>query len=310
MCDLWKKWYRLERRRKKKQARKAEKMVIPAGFAQSAVPADGVACALRRQIRSRTLALVCDTRTMRFHANHVSSSISGDYYQAMFEAEEDTNDPDSPYFLIQRQFETSDDGRCYIETHDEKYIGHFLLRRVEFTPERLSIEFDRPSDNLVSVTFSMAVSDFEEASQVIKIISGEVDFNDKAPSVYNLFLFRRLVFEHRYRKCVGTRRRVQCMVQKRRNRNLRLSGFGITTSCYRKTFWVASLIALAASNFAICSRVNFQPTEWRFCRSCSSLRAPTITLATVGRCRSQFSAICGTVLPVSAATSSIASMIA
>jgi len=28
---------------------------------------------------------------MRFHANHVSSSISGDYYQAMFEAEEDTN---------------------------------------------------------------------------------------------------------------------------------------------------------------------------------------------------------------------------
>ena len=112
---------------------------------------------------------------MRFHANHVSSSASGDYYQAMFEAEENTNDPNSPYFLIQRQFETSDGGRCYIETHDEKYIGHFRLRRVEFTPERLSIEFDRPSDNLVNVTFSMAVSDFEEASQVIKIISGEVD---------------------------------------------------------------------------------------------------------------------------------------
>jgi hypothetical protein len=35
-----------------------------------------------------------------------------------------------------------------------KYIGHFLLHRVEFTPERLSIEFDRPSDNLVSVTFA------------------------------------------------------------------------------------------------------------------------------------------------------------
>ena len=164
-----------ERRRKEKQARKAKEMVIPAGSAQSAVPADGVASASRRQIRSRTLASARDTRTMRFHANHVSSSISGDYYQAMFEAEEDTNDPDSPYLLIQRQFETSDGGRCYIETHDEKYIGHFLLRRVEFTPERLSIEFDRPSDNLVSVTFSMAVSDFEQASQVIKIISGEVD---------------------------------------------------------------------------------------------------------------------------------------
>ena len=164
-----------EKRRKEKQARKAEKMVIPAGSSELAVQADGLASASQRQTRSRTLASARDTLTMRFHANHVSSSVSGDYYQAMFEAEEDTNDPDSPYLLIQRQFETSDGGRCYIETHDEKYIGHFLLRRVEFTPERLSIEFDRPSDNLVSVTFSMAASDFEEASQVIKIISGEVD---------------------------------------------------------------------------------------------------------------------------------------
>ena len=55
-----------ERRRKEKQARKAEKMVIPAGSAQSAVPADGVASASRRQIRSRTLASARDTRTMRF----------------------------------------------------------------------------------------------------------------------------------------------------------------------------------------------------------------------------------------------------
>ena len=52
------------------------------------------------------------------------------------------------------------------------------------------------------------------------------------------FSSSKIVFEHRYRKCVGTRRRVQCMVQKRRNRNLRLSEFGITTSCYGKTFWV------------------------------------------------------------------------
>jgi len=164
-----------ERRRKEKQAHKAEKMVIPAGSAQSAVPAGGVASASRRQTRSRTLALARDARTMQFHANHVSSSVSGDYYQVMFEAEEDTNDADSPYFLIQRQFETSDDGRCYLETHDEKYIGHFVLRRVEFTPERFSIEFDRPSDNLVSVTFCMAISDFEEASRVMKIISGAID---------------------------------------------------------------------------------------------------------------------------------------
>ncbi len=38
---------------------------------------------------------------MRFHANRVSPSVSGDYYQAMFEAIEDSRDPDSPYLIIQ-----------------------------------------------------------------------------------------------------------------------------------------------------------------------------------------------------------------
>jgi hypothetical protein len=44
---------------------------------------------------------------MRFQANYISTSVSGDYYQAMFEAEEDTDDPDSPYLLIQWQFQTT-----------------------------------------------------------------------------------------------------------------------------------------------------------------------------------------------------------
>ena len=112
---------------------------------------------------------------MRFHANYVSTSVSGDYYHAMFEAEQDSDDVDSPYLLIQRQFEDPDDNWCYIETHDKNYIGHFHLRRVEFTPQNLSTEFDRPADNLASVTFAMAASDFEEASRVVKIISGEIE---------------------------------------------------------------------------------------------------------------------------------------
>jgi hypothetical protein len=97
---------------------------------------------------------------MHFHANYVSTSAfgDGDYYQAMFQVEQDTDDPDSPYLLIQRQFEDPDDNRCYIEMHDEKYCGHFLLPRVDFTPQKLSIELDRPRDNLVSVTFANAAT--------------------------------------------------------------------------------------------------------------------------------------------------------
>ena len=113
---------------------------------------------------------------MYFHANYVSTSVfgDGDYYQATFEAEQDTDDPDSPYLLIQRQFEDPDDNRCYIEMHDEN-SGHFLLRRVDLTPQKLSFELDRSRDNLVSVTVAMAATEFAEASQVVKIISGEIE---------------------------------------------------------------------------------------------------------------------------------------
>jgi hypothetical protein len=49
------------------------------------------------------------------------------------------------------------------------------LRAVDFMPQKLSIELDRPRDNLVSVTFAMAATGFAEASQVVKIISGEIE---------------------------------------------------------------------------------------------------------------------------------------
>lgn len=112
---------------------------------------------------------------MRFHANHVSTSVSGDYYQVMFRVVEDSIEPDSSYLIIQRQFEMPDDGECYVETHNEEYIGHFRLRRIEFAPTRILIEIDRPRDNLVDVSLSMGASDFAEAARVVKIISGETE---------------------------------------------------------------------------------------------------------------------------------------
>ena len=41
---------------------------------------------------------------------------------------------------------------------------------------------------------------------------------------------------------------------------------------------------LAASNFATCAEDKFHPSAAKFCRSCSSFRAPTITVETDGRC--------------------------
>lgn len=111
---------------------------------------------------------------MQFHANYVSASLDGDYYTAMF-AEEDADHFDRPYLIIQRQFEDLEDATCYVETYNREYSGHFLVRRVEFTPESLLLEFDRANDNLIRVTFRMPPAEFVKASEVIKIISGEIE---------------------------------------------------------------------------------------------------------------------------------------
>jgi hypothetical protein len=43
---------------------------------------------------------------MRFYATHISTSIAGDYYQALFAVEQDAGDSDSSYLLLQPQFES------------------------------------------------------------------------------------------------------------------------------------------------------------------------------------------------------------
>jgi hypothetical protein len=82
-------------------------------------------------------------------------------------AEQDPDEVDGPCLLIQRQFEDPDEIGA-ISRRMTRVT--FRLRRVEFTPQNLSVEFDRPADNLVSVTLAMATSDLEEASGVAKII--------------------------------------------------------------------------------------------------------------------------------------------
>ena len=109
---------------------------------------------------------------MQIQANYVSASVAGDYYQVLFAVNEDTTDPDSPYLLIQRQFEMPDDGECYIETHNEEYIGHFRLRRIEFSQTGISVEIDRPANKDIHVTFTMTTAEFEGVAPVLRIISG------------------------------------------------------------------------------------------------------------------------------------------
>ena len=120
---------------------------------------------------------------IRFRAKYVSASENGDYYQVAFENRDAASDaadvyPDSPYLLIQRQFEDPDGGECYVETHEEGYIGHFRLRSIEFSPSRLLLEIARDRNNRIEVIFDIGQSEFEEVQRVIDIISGKSSPDD------------------------------------------------------------------------------------------------------------------------------------
>ena len=122
---------------------------------------------------------------MQFHAKTVSSIVSGDYYQLLFEyegrEEEQMDHPDQTglYLLLQRPFEFSDGGNCYVEADDETYIGHFKLKLIEFSPTRLAFEVARSNHNHVEVGFELTAAEFEEARPIAEVKFGmtEPDFD-------------------------------------------------------------------------------------------------------------------------------------
>jgi hypothetical protein len=113
---------------------------------------------------------------MRFHANYVSTAEAGDYYQVSFETEDPADDatcspgPDSPYLIVQRQFETPD-GRLYdVETHDHDYVGHYRLRLIDFSPTRLAIQIERKTNPHIEVSCSLDAVEFNEVQRIVNLI--------------------------------------------------------------------------------------------------------------------------------------------
>jgi hypothetical protein len=117
-----------------------------------------------------------ETSLMQFHAKYVSAAEAGDYYQVSFETDDPGDDAtdspgvDSPYLIIQRQFETPDGGRCYVETHDHGYVGHYRVKLIAFSPTQLVVVIERKSNARVEVTYALDAVEFDEVRRVVNII--------------------------------------------------------------------------------------------------------------------------------------------
>jgi hypothetical protein len=115
---------------------------------------------------------------MHLHAKRVSAVASGDYYQVLFDSDgrnEDEVDPftqPEPYLMIQRQFEFFSGGKCYVESDDEDYIGHFKLKLVEFSSTRFAFEILEHEHNTIEVSFALTALEFEDTQRIVEVIFG------------------------------------------------------------------------------------------------------------------------------------------
>ena len=113
---------------------------------------------------------------MKIELDHVSASESGDYYQVTFEGEVDQED--GPYVLVQRQFEFPDGGRCYVETHDQEYIGHFRVAQAELGRNRFFLKLAGRKAAELEVAFKTTAKNWREVARIMRIMIPHLKVSD------------------------------------------------------------------------------------------------------------------------------------
>ena len=99
----------------------------------------------------------------------VTVSISGDYYQIMFD--DGLYTEGGPYFLIQGESGFEDDGIRYFESHIENLTGHYIPKSASLSTNTLHISYGEKQHQDVEIRFGLHETDFHElASALMEII--------------------------------------------------------------------------------------------------------------------------------------------
>jgi hypothetical protein len=119
---------------------------------------------------------------MEITLNHVDVSMDGDYYQVHFSANKDRGNieiVDYPYFLIQRQFEMPDDGKVYIESHDDNYIGHHQVNRASIERSKIHIELKKKKHSNVVISFKTDEKKYKDLCTALSSMISNVTIKGK-----------------------------------------------------------------------------------------------------------------------------------
>jgi len=99
------------------------------------------------------------------------ASSGGEYFQVSFEAKKDSEemeDSEGAYFLIQRQFESHDGGRVYVESHEQMLCGHYKIRNAELGRDVFRLEIICQPLETVQIRFQAGSTRYNELKAVLK----------------------------------------------------------------------------------------------------------------------------------------------
>ena len=91
----------------------------------------------------------------------------GEYFQASFADDEESDDS---YFLPQRQFESPDRGRVYVESHLPTLSGYFRIRRAELERGLFRLEIMCQPPETVQIRFQADETRFNRLKRVLRIM--------------------------------------------------------------------------------------------------------------------------------------------
>ena len=76
-------------------------------------------------------------------------------------------DSDEGYVLVQRHFEFPDGGKCYVETDDREFCGHFRIR-AHLSRNQFQMTFGIRPERRIAVLFDATDSVYAEVERVLR----------------------------------------------------------------------------------------------------------------------------------------------
>ena len=102
----------------------------------------------------------------------VSASEAGDYFQVLFENEADNIE--AGYFMVQCQFEFPDGGGFYIESNDPRLCGHFTVKSAALSKRSFGMVMPSTKWKRIQIEFGADQVAYEELLRVLRTM-----FEDK-----------------------------------------------------------------------------------------------------------------------------------